>query len=112
MVRARERLLKNEFDFSNYTILEIVQSYWTEVLNLKRNANHKFYWWKVEFKNKLLKALKRVWTSNLPDFELFIINMNNLKVNFDPTTYTDRQLYMQKLIMIKDKFKKNFRDKK
>ena len=43
MVGVREGLLKNEFDFSNYIILEMVQSYWTEVSNLKRNTHYKYY---------------------------------------------------------------------
>ena len=38
--------------------------------------------------------------------------MNNLKVSFDPTKYTDCELYMQRLVMIKDELKKNFGDKK
>ena len=61
---------------------------------------------------ELFKALKRVWTNNLPDFELFIINMNNLKVNFDPTIYTNFELNMQKSIMVKDKLKKDSVTKK
>ena len=40
MVGVREGLLKNGFDFSNYIILEMVQSYWTEVSNLKRNTHY------------------------------------------------------------------------
>ena len=43
MVGVREGLLKNGFDFSNYVILEMVQSYWTEVSNLKRNTHYKYY---------------------------------------------------------------------
>ena len=43
MVGVREGLLKNGFDFSNYIILEMVQSYWTEVSNLKRNTHYKYY---------------------------------------------------------------------
>ena len=42
MVGVREGLLKNGFDFSNYIILEMVQSYWTEVSNLKRNTHYKY----------------------------------------------------------------------
>ena len=61
---------------------------------------------------ELFKALKRVWTNNLPDFELFIININNLKVNFDPTIYTNFELNMQKSIMVKDKLKKDSVTKK
>ena len=43
MVGVREGLLKNGFDFSNYIILKMVQSYWTEVSNLKRNTHYKYY---------------------------------------------------------------------
>ena len=43
MLGVREGLLKNGFDFSNYIILEMVQSYWTEVSNLKRNTHYKYY---------------------------------------------------------------------
>ena len=112
MVHVREGLFKNGFDFNIYAILEMFQSYWTKILNSKHNAHYKYYCWKVEFKNELLKALKRVWTKDLPDFELFIINMNNLKVSFDPTKYTDCQLYMQRLIMIKDELKKKLQRQK
>ena len=112
MVHVREGLFKNGFDFNIYAILEMFQSYWTKILNSKHNAHYKYYCWKVEFKNELLKALKRVWTKDLPDFELFIINMNNLKVSFDPTKYTYCQLYMQRLIMIKDELKKKLQRQK
>ena len=112
MVHVREGLFKNGFDFNIYAILEMFQSYWTKILNSKHNAHYKYYCWKVELKNQLLKALKRVWTKDLPDFELFIINMNNLKVIFDPTKYTDCELYMQRLIMIKDELKKTSETKK
>lgn len=112
MVHVREGLFKNGFDFNIYAILEMFQSYWTKILNSKHNAHYKYYCWKVEFKNELLKALKRVWTKDLPDFELFIINMNNLKVNFDPTIYTNFELNMQKSIMVKDKLKKDSVTKK
>lgn len=67
MVRIAERLLKNGLDFSSYTILEMVQSYWAEIFNSKPNAHYKYYWWKVEFKNELFKALKRAWKNNLTD---------------------------------------------
>ena len=92
MVRVTEGLLKNGLDFSSYAILEMVHSYWTEVFNSKRNAHFKYHWWKLEFKNELLKALKRVWENTLNDLELFIITMNKLIFKFDPTNYTDCEL--------------------
>ena len=38
--------------------------------------------------------------------------MNNLKVSFDPTKYADCELYMQRLIMIKDELKKKLQRQK
>ena len=42
----------------------------------------------------------------LLDFDLFMVNVNDLKNHFNPTYFTDCELYLEKLIKIKDKLKK------
>ena len=42
----------------------------------------------------------------LLDFDLFMANANDLKNHFNPTYFTDCEFYLEKLIKIKDKLKK------
>ena len=67
MVRIRGDIFRN-YNFSNYTILEIKQCLWVEVLISKSDANYKYYWLKVSFKKQIIKVLKKRWTSDLLDF--------------------------------------------
>ena len=60
-------------DFSNYTILEMSQSYWVEVVNSRRNSNYKYFWWRIDYKQQLKKRLQQKWTNTLLNFELFEI---------------------------------------
>ena len=105
MVRIRGDIFRN-YNFSNYTILEIKQCLWVEVLISKSDANCKSYWLKVSFKKQIIKVLKKRWTSDLLDFQLFEININDLRSNFDPTYFSDCELYLEKLVKIKDELKK------
>ena len=57
-------------------------------------------------KKKLIKVLEERWTNNLPDFELFKTNIEDLRSNFDPRNFSDCELYLEKLIRIKDELKK------
>ena len=50
--------------------------------------------------------MKKRCTNVLSDFELFIININVLRYNFDPTYFSDCELQLGKLVKIKDELKK------
>ena len=86
--------------------LEMIQSLWTEVSSSKNESNYKYYWWRISFKKQLIKFLKKRCTNVLSDFELFIININVLRYNFDPTYFSDCELQLGKLVKIKDELKK------
>ena len=105
MVHFREGIFKN-YDFCNWEILEMVQSLWTEASEPKNNVIYKYYWWRFNFKKQLIKVLKERWTNDLPDFELFKINIEELRSNFDPRNSSYCELYLEKLVRIKDELKK------
>ena len=105
MVCVREGIFKN-YDFCNWTILEMIQSSWAGASESENNVNHKYYWWKVDLKKQLIKVLKERWTNNLPGFEYFKINIEDLCNNFDSRNFSDCVLYLEKLIKIKDDLKK------
>ena len=54
----------------------------------------------------MIKVLKERWANDLPDFELFKINIEDLRSNFDPINFSDCELYLEKLVRIKDELKK------
>ena len=54
---------------------------------------------------------KKKWTSDLLDFDLFIQNVNEQTVVYDPTNYLDNELYIERLIKIAELLnKKNKKD--
>ena len=77
-----------------------------EASESKNNVNQKYYWWRFNFKKKLIKVSEERWKNHLPDFELFKINTEDLRSNFDPRNFSDCELYLEKLIRIKDELKK------
>ena len=87
MIRVREGIFKN-YDFCNRTTLEMIQSLWMEASESKNNINYKYYWWGFNFKKKIEER----WTNNLPDFELFKINVEDLCSNFDPRNFSSCEL--------------------
>ena len=54
----------------------------------------------------MIKVLKERWANDLPDFELFKINIEDLRSNFDPINFSDCELYLEKLVRIKDELKR------
>lgn len=67
MVRIRE---DREIDFTCYTIFEMVQAF--RIDSIKSRSNYwKYNWWRLDYRKKLIKALQKKWTKDLPDFELF-----------------------------------------
>ena len=60
-------------DFSSYTILEMIQNYWVEIVNSRRNSSYKYFWWRIDYKQQLKKLLQQKWTNALLNFELFEI---------------------------------------
>ena len=87
MIHVREGIFKN-YDFCNWTTLEMIQSLWMETSESKNNINYKYYWWGFNFKKKIEER----WTNNLPDFELFKINIEDLRSNFDPRNFSSCEL--------------------
>ena len=94
--------LKTE-DFSNYAILELIQSYRVDVVNSRLNSNYKYFWWRNDYKQPLKKLLQQKWTNDLLNFALFIFNIENLRNNFNSTNFTDCESYLERLITIKEK---------
>ena len=60
-------------DFSSYTILEMIQNYWVEIVNSRRNSSYKYFWWRIDYEQQLKKLLQQKWTNALLNFELFEI---------------------------------------
>ena len=100
MVCAREV----HIDFSQYTLFELIHSYWTDVS--KQHYRWKYFWWKVDFRNQLISALEKKWTKDPPQFDVFIYNINELSLNFYPKNYEDKELYFEKLMKISKQLKK------
>ena len=84
MVRFSDPLKTD--DFSNYMILEMIQSYWVEVVNSRRNKNCKHFWWRIDCKQQLKKLLQQKWINALLNFELFIFNSEIYEVILIPRT--------------------------
>ena len=42
------------------------------------------------------------WRSDLPDFDMFIQNVNEQTAVYDSTNYLDSELYIERLIKIAD----------
>ena len=94
MVRIRE------INFNEYTLFQLIESYWTDVYMSRNNRNWKYFQWKFEFRSKLTDAMKKKWTNSLLDFALFIQKLTDLSYDFDPTTNINNELYFEKLIRI------------
>ena len=103
MVRIRE---DNKIDFTDYTLFEMLQAFWVDCIK-SRNKNFKYYWQRLDYRKKLIKALEKNWSKDLPNFELFIICIKDLRSGLDPTVYSDSELYLAELMAINDELKKN-----
>ena len=94
MVHIREV----HIDFSQYTLFELIHSYWRNIS--KQDHRRKYFWWKVDFRNHLVSASEKKMDKDLPKFNLFLYNINEQSLNFDPTNYEDSELYFEKLMKI------------
>ena len=102
MVRIRE---DNKIDFTDYTLFEMLQAFWVECIK-SRNTNLKYYWQRLDYRKKLIKALEKRRSKDLPNFELFIICIKDSKNGLDPTVYSNSELYLVELMAINDELKK------
>ena len=102
MVCIRE---DNEIDFTDYTLFEMIQALWFDCIK-SRNKNWKYYWWRLDYRKKLIKALEIKRTKDLLHFELFFICIKDLRSDFDPTVYSDSELYLAELVAINDELDK------
>ena len=106
MVRIRE---DNESHFTDYTLFKMIQAFWVDFIK-STNKNWKYYWWRLDYRKKLIKALEKKWTKDLPNFELFAICIKDLRSDFDPTIFSDSELYLAELMAINDELnKKDFK---
>ena len=55
MVCIRE---DNEIDFTDYKVFEMIQAFWVDCIK-SRNKNWKYYWWRLENRKKLIRALEK-----------------------------------------------------
>ena len=59
------------------------------------------------------KGIRKKWTKDLLNFELFVIYIKDLRSHFDPTIYSDSELCLAELMAINDELKKkNSKDSK
>ena len=64
-------------------------------------------------KKKKNKGIRKKWTKDLLNFELFVIYIKDLRSHFDPTVYSDSELCLAELMAINDELKKkNSKDSK
>ena len=52
------------------------------------------------------KGIRKKWTKDLLNFELFVIYIKDLRSHFDPTIYSDSELCLAELMAINDELKK------
>ena len=52
------------------------------------------------------KGIRKKWTKDLLNFELFVIYIKDLRSHFDPTVYSDSELCLAELMAINDELKK------
>ena len=98
MVRVRE---DNENDFTDYTLFEMIQAFWVDCIK-SRNENWKYYWWRLNYRKKSIKALEKKSTKDLLNLELFVICIKDLRSYFDPAVFSDSELYLAELMAIND----------
>ena len=55
MVRIRE----NQSDFFKLRIFELIESYRVDIYKSNNNSRWTYFWWKIEFRHKVLDALKK-----------------------------------------------------
>ena len=55
MVRIRK---DNEINFTDYALFEMIQAFWVDCIK-SRNKNWKYYWWRLENRKKLIRALEK-----------------------------------------------------
>ena len=78
---------------------------WVDCIK-SRNKNWKYYRLRLDYREKLIKALGKKWTKYLPNFEFFVICIKDLRSDFDPTMHSDSQLYLAELMAKNDELKK------
>ena len=63
--------------------------------------------WRLDYrKKKKNKGIRKKWTKDLLNFELFVIYIKDLRSHFDPTVYSDSELCLAELMAINDELKK------
>ena len=69
--------------------------------------------WRLDYRKKKNKGIRKKWTKDLLNFELFVIYIKDLRSHFDPTVYSDSELCLAELMAINDELKKtNSKDSK
>ena len=102
----------DHINFDNYTLFELIESYWVDMFKFQHDWNWRYYWWKIEFRHNLIGALSKKWAADLPNFYMVIKKINNLCEDFNQTNYLDDKLYFEKLEWQSKKRKKRERRQK
>lgn len=53
------RIRKDHSDFSEYTIFELIQSYWMDILKSKDSPRWRYFWWKFGSRHQLIDTLEK-----------------------------------------------------
>ena len=71
-----------------------------------RNKNLKYYWWRLDYRKKLINHLKKngLKICQILSFLLFVLK--DLRSDFNPTVHGDSELYLAELMKINDELKK------
>ena len=53
------RIRGDHINFGNYTLFELIESYWVDMFKSGHNRNWRYFWWKIDFRRNLIDVLSK-----------------------------------------------------
>ena len=93
-----------------YTFYDLINAFCTEIITEPRG--YKYLWYKIHYRNLLKKELKKRWSSDLIDINLFFKNAENKQKQFlfnsksKNSKKLDFERFLERLIRMKKALEK------
>ena len=95
-------LILYEDNFSQFTIIELLEQYWCITYIHKNDPDSIYYFYLPNYKNWCLEYLQKKWLKSLPSLKLVLKEIEQQDANFNPYLYHDKEQYYETLAKFKE----------
>ena len=92
----------HEDNFSQSTIIELLEQYWHVTYIYKNDPDLIYYFYLPNYKKWCLEYLQKKWLKSLPSLKLVLKKIEQQDANCNPYLYHDNEQYYETLVKFKE----------